>query len=60
MFGFGKKKKEHDVRLTEEELEQLKKNMTRSERQEFERRQRKAKSDRYWDAMCMEEDFFDD
>ena len=60
MFGFGKKKKEYDVRLTEEELEELKKNMTRSERKEFERRQCKAKSDRYWDAMCMEEDFFDD
>ena len=38
MFGFGKKKKEQDVRLTEEELEELKKNMTRSERKEFERR----------------------
>ncbi len=59
MFGFGKKNKEYDVRLTEDELEELKKNMTRSERKEFERRQRKAKDDRYWDAMCMEEDFFD-
>ena len=35
MFGFGKKKKEHDVRLTEEELEELKKKMTRSERKEL-------------------------
>ena len=36
MFGFGKSNKTHDVRLTEKEIRELKKNMSRSELKEFE------------------------
>lgn len=58
MFGFGRK--EQDVRLTQKELDQLKNNMSRSERKAFEKRQRRAEDDRIWDAMCMGELFADD
>ena len=52
MFGFGKSR-EHDVRLTEKEIKELKKNMSRSELKEFERRQKQAKADRDWDLLLM-------
>lgn len=52
MFG-SKKNKEYDVRLTGKQLQQLTKDMSRSERKEFEKRQRQAESDRQWDAMIM-------
>ena len=55
MFG----KKEVDVRLTEKQMQKLKKNMTKSERREFEKRQREAESDRFWDALIMAELFED-
>ena len=58
MFGFGRK--EQDIRLTQKEINQLKSNMTRSERKAFEKRQRRAEDDRMWDAMCMAELFMDD
>ena len=52
MFGiFGKK--EEAVRLTEKQIKDLMKNMTKSERREFERRQREAEGDRFWDALMM-------
>ena len=45
MFGFGKSKTQ-DVRLTEKEINELKKNMSRSELKEFEKRQKQARADR--------------
>ena len=59
MFG-AKKNKEYDVCLTEKQLQQLTKDMSRSERKEFEKRQRQAESDRQWDAMITSELFMDD
>ena len=59
MFGFGKNR-EQDVRLTEKEIKELKKNMSRSELKEFEKRQKRAESDRFWDAVCMAELLEDD
>lgn len=52
MFGFGKSKTQ-DVRLTEKEINELKKNMSRSELKEFEKRQKKAEADRDWDLFMM-------
>lgn len=51
MFGFGKS--EHDVRITDEELQQLKSGMSRGEQKDFDRRQRQAERDRYWELMEM-------
>ena len=59
MFGFGKSRTQ-DVRLTEKEIKELKKNMSRSELKEFEKRQREAERDRFWDAVCMAELLDDD
>ena len=56
MFG-SKKNREYDVRLTEKQLQQITKDMSRSERKEFEKRQRQAEADRQWDAMIMSELF---
>jgi len=58
MFGFGRK--EQDIRLTQKEINQLRSNMSRSERKAFDKRQRRAEDDRMWDAMCMAELFMDD
>lgn len=58
MFG-SKKNREYDVRLTEKQLQQIAKDMSRSERKEFEKRQRHAEADRQWDAMIMSELFMD-
>jgi hypothetical protein len=58
MFGFGRK--EQDVRLTQKEINQLRSNMSRSERKAFDKRQRRAEDDRMWNAMCMAELFLDD
>ena len=58
MFGFGKSKTS-DVRLTEKEINELKKNMSRSELKEFEKRQKQARADRDWDLFMMA-DFLDD
>jgi hypothetical protein len=57
MFG---RRKEVDVRLTEKEIQKLTKNMSRSERKDFERRQKQARDDREWDALMMMEVFMDD
>ena len=54
MFGFGKSKT-RDVRLTEKEINELKKNMSRSELKEFEKRQKQARVDRDWDLFMMAE-----
>ena len=54
MFGLGKSKTQ-DVKLTEKEINELKKNMSRSELKEFEKRQKKAEADRDWDLFMMAE-----
>ena len=59
MFG-SKKNKEYNVRLTGKQLQQLTKDMSRSERKEFEKRQRQAESNRQWDAMIVCELLLDD
>lgn len=46
--------------LTKKQLRELKKNMSRSELKEFEKKQRRAQTDREWDAMMMAEIFMDD
>ena len=60
MFGFGKSSKEYDVRLTEKQMQELTKNMTKQERKEFNKRQKQAQADREWDALMMTELFMDD
>ena len=59
MFGFGKSN-EHDVRLTDKQIQQITKDMSRSERREFNKRQRQMEADRQWDVMIMSELFMDD
>lgn len=59
MFGFGKKNRTHDVRLTEKEIKQLEKNMGSRELKEFRKRQKEAEKDRFWDMMIMA-DLLDD
>ncbi len=59
MFGLGKTK-EYDIRLTEKQVREVTKNMSKQERKEFDKRQKQAKSDREWDALMMAELFFDD
>jgi len=59
MFGFGKSK-EYDVRLTEKQMRELTRNMSKKERKEFDRRQIQAEADRDWDALMMSELFMDD
>ncbi len=46
LFGLFSSSDEHDVRLTDKEIEQLTKNMSRSEKKEFWRRQRELEKDR--------------
>ena len=60
MFGFGNRNRTQDVRLTEKEIRDLKKNMSRSELKEFEKRQKQAAKERFWDAMIMAELLEDD
>lgn len=55
MFGFGKSNKTYDVRLTEKEIKEIEKNMSRSQLKEFRKRQQQAESDRFWDAMMLAE-----
>lgn len=59
MFGFGKSK-EYDVRLTEKQMRDFTKNMSKSEIRAFEKKQRQAESDREWDQLMMMEVFMDD
>lgn len=59
MFGLGRSNT-HDVRLTEEEIREIKKNMNRSELKEFNKRQKQAKADREWDLLMIAELFDDD
>ena len=59
MFGFGKNK-EYDVRLTEKQIKNLTKNMSKSERKDFEKRQKQARDDREYDTLMMMEVFMDD
>ena len=59
MFGFGGDN-DKDVRLTEKQIQELTKNMSRQERKEFNKRQKQAQADREWDALMMTELFMDD
>ena len=59
MFGFGRDK-DRDVRLTEKQIRELTKNMSRSELREFERKQKEAEADRQWDEMIFSTLFDDD
>lgn len=59
MFGFGKNK-EYDVRLTEKQIRDLTKNMSKSERRAFEKKQRQAEDDREWDQLMMMGIFMDE
>ena len=59
MFGFGKSK-EYDVRLTEKQMRELTQNMSKRERKDFEKRQKRAQSDKEWDMLMMAELFMDD
>lgn len=60
MFGFGKNSKEYKITLTEKQMQELVKNMTKQERKEFISRQKKAQADRVWDALMLAEIFMDD
>ena len=60
MFGFGKKEKEYDVRLTENQIKDLTSNMSKKELKEFNQRQKQAEADRDWDEMMMMDMFLDD
>ncbi len=46
IFGLFSSDDEHDVRLTDKEIEKLTKNMSRSEKKEFYRRQEELERDR--------------
>ena len=54
------KSKEYDVRLTEKQMRELTRNMSKKERKEFDRRQIQAEADRDWDTLMMLELFMDD
>jgi hypothetical protein len=58
MFGSGKKKTQY-VKLTEKEIKELEKNMSRSELKKFRKRQKQAKNDLMWDTL-MAAEFLDD
>ena len=60
MFGFVKKEKEYDVRLTENQIKDLTSNMSKKELKEFNQRQKQAEADRDWDEMMMMDMFLDD
>ncbi len=51
MFGFGKSK-EHKVYLTEQEMRELTKNMSRKELKEFNKRQERAEMEEWEDHMA--------
>lgn len=59
MFGFGKSNSQ-DVRLTEKEIKELKKNMSRSELKEFEKRQKRTEADRDWNLLMLADVLADD
>ena len=60
MFGFGKKEKEYDVRLTENQIKDMTSKMSKMELKEFNQRQKQAEADRDWDEMMMMDMFLDD
>jgi hypothetical protein len=59
MFGIGKKNKTQYLRLTEKEIKELEKNMTRKERKEFRKKLRQVQNDQMWDSL-MELEFLDE
>ena len=59
MFGLGRNK-EYDVRLTDKQMKELTKNMSKREYKDFEKRQRQARNDHELDELMMMEVFRDD
>lgn len=59
MFGFGKSKN-YNVRLSEREMRELTKNMSKRERKEFNQRQEQAEMDAFEDMIMYMEVFDDD
>ncbi len=59
MFGF-RKSKEYNVRLSEREMRELTKNMSKRDRKEFNRRQEQAEMDAFEDMIMYMEVFADD
>jgi hypothetical protein len=61
MFGCGKKTQY--VKLTEKEIKEFEKSMSRRELKEFRRRQKQAQNELMWDTLMMaeflDEDIFD-
>ncbi|MCD8118673.1 MAG: hypothetical protein LUE29_04195 [Lachnospiraceae bacterium] len=55
-----RKKKEQDVRLSEKELSKLKSSMSKSERKVFEKRQRDAEEEKFFDEMAFLMAFWDE
>ena len=60
MFGFGTRSKGSNVRLAEKQMREVTKNMSRSERRQFERQQAEAEDDLEWDMLMMMEAFDED
>ena len=59
MFGFGGKNKEYNVRLTEKEMRNITKNMSKLERKSFEKRQERTRSEMETDLLMFMEAFID-
>ena len=59
MFGFGKEKT-HDVRLTDKQVKELTKNMSKKELKEFNKQQKQEKEDAFLDTFAFFEAFMDD
>jgi hypothetical protein len=60
---FGGKKKTQYVKLTKKEIQELEKNMSKSELKEFRKRQKKVKNDLMLDTLMaaefLDEDLFE-
>lgn len=60
---FGKKK--YEVRLTDKQIKDLRKSMSRSDRRKFDKEQKRMKKERnrrldFWDGLLLGWLFFDD
>jgi hypothetical protein len=61
MFGSGKRTQY--AKLTQKEIKELEKNMSKKERKEFRKRQKQAKDELMWDQLMalefLDEDLFE-
>jgi hypothetical protein len=61
MFGSGKRTQY--AKLTQKEIKELEKNMSKKERKEFRKRQKQAKDDLMWEQLMalefLDEDLFE-